>query len=38
MIQRVTKVAQGFDPFISLPYKAQSTLLKHNADLVRALS
>jgi hypothetical protein len=34
MIQRVTKVAQGFDPFINLPYKMQSTLLKHNADLV----
>ena len=35
MIQRVTKVAQGFDPFINLQYKMQSTLLKHNADLVR---
>lgn len=34
MIQRVTKVAQGFDPFINLPYKMQGTLLKHNADLV----
>ncbi len=37
MIQRVTKVAQGFDPFINLPYKMQSTLLKHNADLVSLL-
>jgi hypothetical protein len=34
MIQRVTKVAQGFDPFVNLQYKMQSTLLKHNADLV----
>ncbi len=35
MIQRVTKVAQGFDPFVNLQYKMQSTLLKHNADLVK---
>lgn len=37
MIQRVTKVAQGFDPFVNLQYKMQSTLLKHNADLIVSL-
>lgn len=37
MIQRVTRVAQGLDSFINLPYKIQSMLLKQNADLIVSL-
>jgi len=37
MIQRVTRVAQGFDPFINLPHRIQRLLLKQNADLIVSL-
>ena len=37
MIQRVNRVATGFDPFSRLSSRSQSTLLKHNADLVVSL-
>lgn len=37
MIQRVTKVAQGFDEFRDLPLEDQTTLLKSNADLMVSL-
>jgi len=37
MIQRVTKVAQGFDLFTNLPHHVQSTLLKNNADTIVSL-
>lgn len=37
MIQRVTKVAQCFDPFLNLPHATQSNLLKHNADTIVSL-
>lgn len=37
MIQRVTRVAQGLDAFVSLPHRLQSILLKHNADLIVSL-
>jgi hypothetical protein len=37
MIQRVHKVATGFDPFVGLTQRSQSFLLKHNADLIVSL-
>jgi len=37
MIQRVHRVATGFDPFSNLSLRTQSALLKHNADLVVSL-
>nr|AID52839.1 nuclear receptor [Tigriopus japonicus] len=37
MIQRVTKVAQGFEPFNRLDRHAQKALLKTNADLMVSL-
>ncbi|TRY67719.1 hypothetical protein TCAL_02933 [Tigriopus californicus] len=37
MIQRVTKVAQGFDEFRELPIPDQTSLLKSNADLMVSL-
>lgn len=37
MIQRVTKVAQGFDTFIDFPHQTQKALLKQNADLLVSL-
>jgi hypothetical protein len=37
MIQRVTRVAQGLDPFINLPHRVQRLLLKQNADLIVSL-
>ena len=37
MIERVTKVAQNFGVFSSLPFKAQKVLLEHNLDLVVGL-
>ena len=37
MIQRITKVAQAFDPFLDLNHSSQSALLKMNADLLVSL-
>ena len=37
MVQRVTKVSKNFIDFRNLSFKAQGTLLKHNADLVVSL-
>lgn len=37
MIQRVNRVATGFDPFASLSMRSRSILLRHNADLVVSL-
>ena len=37
MVSRVTKVAQGFDPFLSCDHNTQSSLLKGNADLLVSL-
>ena len=34
MFERVTKVAQGFEDFATLPHPSQLTLLKHNADMM----
>jgi hypothetical protein len=37
MKKHVHSFFQGFDAFISLPHSAQSTLLKHNADMIVSL-
>ena len=37
MIQRVTRVAQNFTDFLELPSRAQTTLLKNNADMIVSL-